>query len=198
MLAALGARFLADGGPSVPGGGGLRQLATADLSGLDPRLPRRRVRPRQRRRQPAHRPEGRRRGLRAAEGREPGRRGDAGRRRSRHYAEVVGRRRRADLRGPRRRGRGRRHRLRRAARPRREFRPGIEVMLDAGLRPALAGRRPGDHRRGLARRADPARQGPGGRRRRGACRRASRWSRSAAASCCRRAAARRGHPPPTP
>ncbi|MFE6688640.1 glycerate kinase [Streptomyces sp. NPDC057743] len=39
MLAALGARFLAaDGTPVGPGGGGLRELATADLSGLDPRL----------------------------------------------------------------------------------------------------------------------------------------------------------------
>ncbi|GGQ47379.1 glycerate kinase [Streptomyces ruber] len=39
MLAALGARFLdADGKPVGPGGGGLRELATADLSGLDPRL----------------------------------------------------------------------------------------------------------------------------------------------------------------
>ncbi|MEU4497746.1 glycerate kinase [Streptomyces sp. NPDC023998] len=39
MLAALGARFLdADGEAVGPGGGGLRDLATADLSGLDPRL----------------------------------------------------------------------------------------------------------------------------------------------------------------
>ncbi|WP_189858336.1 glycerate kinase [Streptomyces poonensis] len=39
MLAALGARFLdADGRPVGPGGGALRDLATADLSGLDPRL----------------------------------------------------------------------------------------------------------------------------------------------------------------
>ncbi|MFE1960516.1 glycerate kinase [Streptomyces sp. NPDC059479] len=39
MLAALGARFLdADGRPVGPGGGGLRDLATADLSGLDGRL----------------------------------------------------------------------------------------------------------------------------------------------------------------
>ncbi|MFE7544417.1 glycerate kinase [Streptomyces platensis] len=39
MLAALGARFLdADGEPLAPGGGPLRDLATADLSGLDPRL----------------------------------------------------------------------------------------------------------------------------------------------------------------
>jgi len=39
MLAALGARFLdADGEPVAPGGGPLRDLATADLSGLDPRL----------------------------------------------------------------------------------------------------------------------------------------------------------------
>ncbi|OEJ93635.1 glycerate kinase [Streptomyces thermolilacinus] len=39
MLAALGARFLdADGQPVGPGGGGLRDLATADLSGLDPRF----------------------------------------------------------------------------------------------------------------------------------------------------------------
>ncbi|MFE3828479.1 glycerate kinase [Streptomyces sp. NPDC059092] len=39
MLTALGARFLdADGKPVGPGGGGLRDLATADLSGLDPRL----------------------------------------------------------------------------------------------------------------------------------------------------------------
>ncbi|MFE3881698.1 glycerate kinase [Streptomyces lydicus] len=39
MLAALGARFLdADGKPVAPGGGPLRDLATADLSGLDPRL----------------------------------------------------------------------------------------------------------------------------------------------------------------
>ncbi|WP_370269352.1 glycerate kinase [Streptomyces sp. V4I8] len=39
MLSALGARFLdADGEPVAPGGGGLRDLATADLSGLDPRL----------------------------------------------------------------------------------------------------------------------------------------------------------------
>ncbi|MGW7415979.1 glycerate kinase family protein [Streptomyces sp. NPDC054863] len=39
MLAALGARFLdADGKPVGPGGGGLRDLATADLSGLDPRF----------------------------------------------------------------------------------------------------------------------------------------------------------------
>ncbi|MFD5779416.1 glycerate kinase [Streptomyces sp. NPDC058220] len=39
MLAALGARFLdADGQPVGPGGGGLRELTTADLSGLDPRL----------------------------------------------------------------------------------------------------------------------------------------------------------------
>lgn len=39
MLAALGARFLdADGAPVPPGGGGLAALASADLSGLDPRL----------------------------------------------------------------------------------------------------------------------------------------------------------------
>lgn len=39
MLAALGARFLdADGKPVGPGGGGLVDLAEADLSGLDPRL----------------------------------------------------------------------------------------------------------------------------------------------------------------
>ncbi|MFI7319902.1 glycerate kinase [Streptomyces venezuelae] len=39
MLAALGARFLdADGEPVAPGGGPLKDLATADLSGLDPRL----------------------------------------------------------------------------------------------------------------------------------------------------------------
>ncbi|MFI6769001.1 glycerate kinase [Streptomyces sp. NPDC050355] len=39
MLAALGARFLdAEGAPVAPGGGPLRDLATADLSGLDPRL----------------------------------------------------------------------------------------------------------------------------------------------------------------
>ncbi|TXC94173.1 glycerate kinase [Streptomyces sp. ISID311] len=39
MLAALGARLLdADGEPVAPGGGPLRELATADLSGLDPRL----------------------------------------------------------------------------------------------------------------------------------------------------------------
>jgi glycerate 2-kinase len=39
MLAALGARFLdAAGEPVGPGGGGLRDLASADLSGLDPRF----------------------------------------------------------------------------------------------------------------------------------------------------------------
>lgn len=39
MLAALGARFLdAAGAPVPPGGGGLRELATADLSGLDARI----------------------------------------------------------------------------------------------------------------------------------------------------------------
>lgn len=39
MLAALGARFLdGDGVPVGPGGGALAELATADLSGLDPRL----------------------------------------------------------------------------------------------------------------------------------------------------------------
>ncbi|MFD8237343.1 glycerate kinase [Streptomyces sp. NPDC059696] len=39
MLSALGARFLdAEGKPVPPGGGGLAELATADLSGLDPRL----------------------------------------------------------------------------------------------------------------------------------------------------------------
>ncbi|TXL87683.1 glycerate kinase [Streptomyces sp. IB2014 016-6] len=39
MLAALGGRFLdADGQPVGPGGGGLRDLATVDLSGLDPRI----------------------------------------------------------------------------------------------------------------------------------------------------------------
>ncbi|WP_371330274.1 glycerate kinase [Streptomyces sp. TP-A0356] len=39
MLSALGARFLdAEGEPVAPGGGGLAQLARADLSGLDPRL----------------------------------------------------------------------------------------------------------------------------------------------------------------
>ncbi|MEE1753894.1 glycerate kinase [Streptomyces sp. SP18CS02] len=39
MLAALGARFLdGDGEPVGPGGGGLRRLATADLSGLDARF----------------------------------------------------------------------------------------------------------------------------------------------------------------
>ncbi|WP_435602045.1 glycerate kinase [Streptomyces sp. bgisy130] len=39
MLAALGARFLdAHGEPVAPGGGPLRDLATVDLSGLDPRL----------------------------------------------------------------------------------------------------------------------------------------------------------------
>ncbi|WP_411142094.1 glycerate kinase [Streptomyces sp. x-80] len=41
MLTALGARFLDAGGePLAPGGGPLRELATADLSGLDPRLAR--------------------------------------------------------------------------------------------------------------------------------------------------------------
>ncbi|KPI17048.1 glycerate kinase [Actinobacteria bacterium OK074] len=39
MLTALGARFLdGEGEPVVPGGGGLIDVATADLSGLDPRL----------------------------------------------------------------------------------------------------------------------------------------------------------------
>ncbi|MFJ3303970.1 glycerate kinase [Streptomyces sp. NPDC086549] len=39
MLSALGARFLdQDGEPVPPGGGGLADLARADLSGLDPRL----------------------------------------------------------------------------------------------------------------------------------------------------------------
>ena len=39
MLTALGARFLdVDGEPVAPGGGGLADLASADLSGLDPRL----------------------------------------------------------------------------------------------------------------------------------------------------------------
>jgi glycerate kinase len=39
MLSALGARLLtADGEPVTPGGGGLAALASADLSGLDPRL----------------------------------------------------------------------------------------------------------------------------------------------------------------
>ena len=39
MLSALGARFLdGDGEPVPPGGGGLAELASADLSGLDPRL----------------------------------------------------------------------------------------------------------------------------------------------------------------
>ncbi|MFF3846367.1 glycerate kinase [Streptomyces sp. NPDC002328] len=39
LLAALGARFLdADGEPVAPGGGGLADVARADLSGLDPRL----------------------------------------------------------------------------------------------------------------------------------------------------------------
>ncbi|GGW36529.1 glycerate kinase [Streptomyces griseoloalbus] len=39
MLSALGARFLkADGEPPAPGGGGLAELASADLSALDPRL----------------------------------------------------------------------------------------------------------------------------------------------------------------
>jgi glycerate kinase len=39
MLAALGARFrTAEGEPVTPGGGGLAALASADLSGLDPRL----------------------------------------------------------------------------------------------------------------------------------------------------------------
>lgn len=39
MLSALGARFLdEDGEPVPPGGGGLAELARADLSGLDPRL----------------------------------------------------------------------------------------------------------------------------------------------------------------
>nr|BFD81738.1 glycerate kinase [Streptomyces sp. Xyl84] len=39
MLSALGARFLrADGEPVAPGGGGLADLAHADLSALDPRL----------------------------------------------------------------------------------------------------------------------------------------------------------------
>ncbi len=39
MLSALGARFLdADGEPVAPGGGGLAHLASADLSGLDPRF----------------------------------------------------------------------------------------------------------------------------------------------------------------
>ncbi|MGC0373714.1 glycerate kinase [Streptomyces sp. SAI-229] len=39
MLSALGARFVTtDGEPVAPGGGGLAGLASADLSGLDPRL----------------------------------------------------------------------------------------------------------------------------------------------------------------
>jgi glycerate kinase len=39
MLSALGARFLDAGGePVTPGGGGLAELVSADLSGLDPRL----------------------------------------------------------------------------------------------------------------------------------------------------------------
>ncbi|MDX3243911.1 glycerate kinase [Streptomyces sp. ME18-1-4] len=39
MLSALGARFLGeDGEPVAPGGGGLAELASADLSDLDPRL----------------------------------------------------------------------------------------------------------------------------------------------------------------
>ena len=61
------------------------------------------------------------------------------------------------------------------------FRPGIEVMLDVlGFAAALERADAGDHRRGLARRADPARQGPGGRRGGGPRGRQARSWRSAA------------------
>ena len=163
MLAALGARFLdADGEPVGPGGGGARATwPTADLSGLDPRLadvelvlasdvdnpltgPKGAPRCTARRRA---RPDGRRdarRGARPLRVRAWARAGrdaspGAGAAGGIGYGALVALG--ATL-PPRHRGHARRPRL----------------------RAALARADARDHRRGLARRADPARQGPGGRR----------------------------------
>ena len=179
MLAALGARFLdADGEPVAPGGGPLRDLATADLSGLDPRLATTEIVLASDVDNPLTGPKG----APAVYGPQKGASEadvatlDAA---LAHYAEVLER-----AVGPE--GRGTR-RWRPARAPRAAsatarwsasdaaFRPGIDVMLDVLGFAAGAGRgHLRHHRRGLARRADPARQGPGGGRRRGPCGRAGR------------------------
>ena len=204
MLQALGARLLDAAGERAAARRRRRwPTSTAvDLSGLHPAAGRRADRRGLRRRQPAARPARRRRGVRAAEGRDPGRRRHA-RRGAGHWADV------------------RRRRHRRPDRPRRGrapappagsasprwpcSAPSCEPGHRAGARPRRLRRppargRPGGHRRGLARRADPARQGPGRGGRGGRAPPASRSSRSSGrlAAGRRSSCRRRGSPPPTP
>lgn len=171
MLAALGARFLdADGKPVGPGGGPLADLATADLSGLDPRLADVEIVLASDVDNPLTGPKG----APAVYGPQKGATADdvaALDAALAHFARVL-----AEEIGPKAleyadspgAGAGRRHRLRRPRGPRGEL-PGRDrgharrPRLRARARPRHARH----HRRGLPRRADAARQGPGGRRRGG-------------------------------
>ena len=108
--------------------------------------------------------------------------------RARRRAGPVGRRRRGGDRrrppGPPGRRRGRRRRLRRDRRARRAAAPRDRPDLRPGRLPSPAGRRrAGGHRRGVAGRADPARQGTRRCRRRRRAPPGSRSWRSAAAAC---------------
>ena len=143
MLAALGARFLdADGRAGRPWRRPLRDLATADLSGLDPRLARTEIVLASDVDNPLHGSEGRPGGLRPAEGRERGGRGHAGRRARRTTPRCWSARS-----GPK----AAEHALAPGAGAAggigygalvgldAAFRPGIDVMLDVlGFAPALA------------------------------------------------------------
>ena len=81
-----------------------------------------------------------------------------------------------------------------------ELEPGIGLVLDlVRFADHLPGASPGDHRRGVARRADPARQGPGRRGVRGGeGRRPGRHGLGPARAGPRRNCRRPGSPPPTP
>lgn len=159
MLAALGARFLdADGKPVGPGGGGLADLAEADLSGLDPRLADVDLILASDVDNPLTGPKG------APEvyGRQKGATEqdiatlDAA---LAHYASVLG----PDHAGLPGAGAAAWHRLRGAGRARRPVPPRHRGHARRPrLRPGAGARHPGDHRGGFARRADPPRQGPGG------------------------------------
>ena len=164
MLAALGARFLdADGEPVAPGAAA-RDLATADLSALDPRLADVDLVLASDVDNPLTGPQGRPAVYGPQKGASPDDVAalDAA---LAHYARVLEKTigaqaaEAAPLRAPARRAASATARW---SASRASFRPGIEVMLDvlgfAPRWPAPAGH----HRRGLARRADPARQGPGG------------------------------------
>ena len=176
--AALGARMLdTDGAPVPPGGGGAGIHRPGRPVRSAPRPGRGRGGAGQRRGQPAARRPWCRRRLRAAEGREPGRRGPVGQ----CATDLVRRR----CPRPRRTATASGHPAADTAGAGAAGGVGFAAIAvlarhrptrhrpDAGahrIRRAPGRRRPGGHRGGIAGRADPARQGPGrgGRRRRAA------------------------------